>query len=473
MKKIIFTVTLFIFIVSACAASEDAIPSVTSLPTTSNSVNTPVQPTTTIEPSPTPTLVPLGGGGKFIMHINPLLVPEEFSPQKPYAWFSASSDGTNLKHLDYNIWSISPDGKRALVYNQVGVVFLINLDDDSEIMLDDSLFYYFIPRSSVDSQTAFWLPNGDAVVLAGEKANSGKLFVHIVGKDGAMRKLEKPTQIMRKYAAFLFSSPDGKYLYWKNCATISCPQYYVTATDDSEQKQILGSLADVQEMHFSPSGQYATYITSTPVESCFIYNIADGTSTQLLPGENHGLDFCSGGSHWSPNEDKLFGRTKTGFSIFSAPDDEIIKTIPFSEVNVGTCYVANWMPNGDGIFLSTCIDKDNLDGRNLMGGTNNVRLYMRDYVQSIGARLIDISSGKVTEYLDAGFCNAIVSPDSKWILFYQCKGENNLAVNPSQLLNLETQEMTPVFQEFVSDSMEIYSRSSMDVDQSWLVFWLP
>ena len=471
MKKILFVLFLMVFVLSACGTPENSIPTTTSTPT-SSPTETPIPPTATLEPSPTP--MPLGGGGNFIMQINPLLASAEVSSEESAIWFSASTDGTNLERLDWQVWSISPDGKHALTYNADNVVTLKNLDGSSDIPLDESLDYYIIPRSNVGNETTLWLPSGDVVVLAREKDNRTKFSVNIVSKEGKLTKLEKPSQIIKAYATFLFATPDGEKLFWKNCANQSC-KYYVTALDDSEQTQIFGKLGSVQNVYISPSGKYASYVDNSgqKLRGCFIYDIAENTSTQLLPDDGlRGQDYCFGGNHWSPIEDKLFGITPTGFSLLSVPDGEVTT---FSEVNVGSCYIANWTPDGKNIFLSTCTEENtyNENGMGSMGGIDNAYFYIRDFVKSAGARLINVADGKVIEYPDAGFCNTSISPDSKWVLFYQCKDENNLATVSPQLLNLETKEMTPVLQELTSDNPDIYARNGGGVDQSWLVFWTP
>jgi hypothetical protein len=147
------------------------------------------------------------------------------------------------------------------------------------------------------------------------------------------------------------------------------------------------------------------------------------------------------------------------------PDGEITT---FSGINAGSCYVTRWTPDGKSLFLSVCTKEDSYK-QNGMGASFD---YLK-FIQSIGARLIDISDGKVTEYPDAGFCNAVISPDSKWVLFYTCKNEEKLVVYPSQLLNLDTKEMFPLFQGFVSDDPKALTQSNDGLYKGWSVFWIP
>jgi hypothetical protein len=94
--------------------------------------------------------------------------------------------------------------------------------------------------------------------------------------------------------------------------------------------------------------------------------------------------------------------------------------------------------------------------------------------QLLGQRVIDISDGKVTEYPDTGICNAAeISPDSKWVLLFLCTNENNLVVYPSQLLNLDTKEMVPLLQGFVSDDPKALAQSNDGLYKDWSVFWIP
>jgi len=480
MKNFTFFVILTAFVLAACGApaTPTFVPTLPPAPTNTlvpPPTETPIPPTATIEPSPTP--LPLGGGGKLIMKVNPLLVPKEFNAQKPASWFVSSSDGTNLKLLDWQIWSLSPDGKRALTYTgdyPNYKVTLRNLDDTGAVPMDDSLSYFI--NSSY--QTALWLPNGNVVLLAFEPKQQAKISAYIVSPDGKLTKWEKLSQIMKSYAHFLVISPDGENLYWEND---SCPtgggqcksEYYLTKLDDSEQKRILSNVYSFQDMSISPSGQYIVYLDNSyqALNGCFIYKVADGTTTKITPDDKAtGLGYCfSGnrGSHWSPTEDKLFGQNPDGYSVLNVPDGKITT---FPEINAGSCYSASWTPDGKNLFLSVCT-KDNSYKQYGMGG-GVIDEYTK-FVPSIGARLIDISSGIVTEYPDAGFCKTVISPDSKWVLFYLCKNENNLA-NPSQILNLDTKEMVPLFQGFVSDDpMALVQQNGASYYKGWLVFWIP
>jgi len=429
------------------------------------------------------------------MMVGPFLVPKEFNSQvftseftyPSDRWFSALSDGTNLKFLSWDIWSISPDGKRALTYTSDSKVALTNLDGTGEIPLDDSLDYYILPRKMIEHQTALWLPNGNVVVLAFEKEDKTKFSINIVDLDGKLKKLEKPSQIIKKSSTLLFISPDGKYLYWKSadiCGNQTCKnKFYATKLDDSEQKQILIDLKGAQNMHISPSGQYISYIDNSvqPFIPCYIYKVADDTTTKLtLDDGSSATGFCFGGNHWSPTEDKLLGQTQNGYSILNVPDGKI--TTLFG-VDAGSCYLANWTPDGKRVFLSVCTEENSYEkyGAGQMGGLQNN--YPDEFVQSIGARLIDISDGKIAKYPDGGFCNATISPDSKWVLFYLCKNEDDLVVIPSQLLNLDTKEMVSLFQGFVSGNPEaiplINETHGPEAPfiphnefENWFVFWI-
>ncbi len=202
--------------------------------------------------------------------------------------------------------------------------------DVSTRPLDDSLDYY------VNSNyiTAVCLPNGNKIVLAYEKKNPTKISAYIVSPDENLTKWEKPSQIMNKFAHFMFISPDGQKLYWKNvvmCGNRQCKsEFYVTSLDDSEQKRIFTNINGAQDIYISPSGQYISYIDNSfqKLRGCFIYNIADDKSTKLVPdtseyGWVRGMDYCFGENHWSPKDDKLYAKTKTGYSVINVPDGEI------------------------------------------------------------------------------------------------------------------------------------------------------
>ncbi len=469
MKRTLFFLVLTVFVITACGTPSTPVPAPTNthipLPTET------AIPTATLEPSPTP--MPIGGGGKFIMQVAPLLVPKEFNSQESASWFSASSDGTNLELLNWQIWSISPDGKRALTYTSDRKIALTNLDGTTSISLDDSLDYYI----NSNFQTAIWLPNGNIALLAFDKSQSAKILVFLVSPDGKLTKWEKASQIMQEYAELLFLSPNRDELYLKTmCGNNRCnTRYYVISLDDSEQKQILENVNRLQDLYISPSGQYIAYVdTSKNIMNCSIYKIADETTTIITPDDGtSGLDYCFGENHWSPTEDILFGQTKDGISIWEAQNGNIRNVATFLELNAGACYSTNWTPDGKFLFLSVCTetysDYKELRMQKLLGKQDTTL----PFTKSSGQRLINISDGKVIEYPDAGFCESILSPDSKWALLYLCTNEKNVAIYPSQLLNLDTKEMYPVFQGFVSNSPDTLVQPEGFYQKDWSVFWIP
>jgi len=475
-KKFTLFVILTVFVLAACGAPAMPTTEPTLPPAPTNTLvppptETPIPPTATLEPSPTPTPVPLGGGGEFIMQINQVLIPKEFNSQESFRWFSASSDGSNLKMLDWQIWSMSPDGKLALTYTSDYKVSLTNLDGTGSTPLDDSLDYYINSNINSNFQTAIWLTNGNIVLLAFEQKQHNKISVYLVTADGKSKKWEKLSQVMKEFANLLFISPDGEKLYLETfCGNNRCnSQYYVASLDDSEQKQILINVKSFQNIYISPSGQYISYVDNSGqvLRGCFIYKVADDTATKLLPDDGlRGQDYCFGGNHWSPTDDKLFGQNIDGYSILTVLDGNITT---FSEINAGFCYLARWTPNGKHLFLSVCTEK-NFEGEGLSGGFS---LDYEEFRQSIGERLINISDGKVTEYQDAGFCDAVISPDSAWVLFYACKNENKIVVYPSQLLNLDTKEMYPLFQEFIPENPDTLTQPQGFFQKAWSVFWIP
>jgi len=474
-KNFTLFIILIAFVLTACSApaTPTSVPTLPP-PTTTNALishptETPIPPTATLEPSPTS--VPLGGGGKFIMKVNPLLIPKEFNAQKPANWFSASADGTNLKLFDWQIWSLSPDGKRALTYTGDDPnykVTLRTLDGTSAIPLDDSVSYYILPRD----QTAVWLPNGNVVLLAIEPKQRTKISAYIVSPDGKLTKWVKLSQSMNKFAWLLFVSPDGKNLYWAMYGKTA--EIFVTSLDDSQQKRILYNVYSFQDISISPSGQFIVFLDNSNLvlHGCFIYNVADGTTTKITPDDKaKGLGYCfSGdrGTHWSPTEDKLFGQNSDGFSVLNVLDGKITT---FPEINAGSCYSVNWTPDGKNLFLSVCTKENSYKQYGNGGGV--ISEYYSKFVPSIGARLINISTGKVTEYPDAGFCKTAISPDSKWVLFYLCRNEDNIVANPSQLLNLDTKEVVPLLEGFISDDPKATNKSNDDLYKGWSVFWVP
>jgi len=306
-------------------------------------------------------------------------------------------------------------------------------------------------------------------LIASEKKGYGpnsRDSMYILNPDGELTKLEEPSKLMKHYAYFLLPSPDGRNIYWANS---NSKERYVTNLDNMESKRILKKVVGFQDMHISPSGKYIVFLDNSyrTLNGCFIYNVADDTLTKIMPEDgSRGDHFCGFGNHWSPTEDKLFGITRNGYALLNVPDGKIT-TFPGGDAD--SCRIASWMPDGKHIFLSLCTTYDQYG----MGEMNrpNINTRYQDFIQSIGARLMNISDGKVTKYPDGGFCEVIISPDSKWVLFYACKNQEKLIDSPSKMLNLDTKEMVPIFTEFVS------KRTDAPPDQNnqyfWSVTWLP
>ena len=494
MRKLsIVAFMILILSISACGSSKLLSTTLTTLPTnTLISTNTPtstntITPTYTPIPTGTATPVPLGGEGTFVMGTSPHLVPKWFNSQEPFIWYSASSDGSNIKLLDGQIWSISPDGKRALTYttnnnSDQNVVSLTNLDGAGTILLDNSIDY-FICNETTDCHetTAMWLPNGDVMLLGYVKNQHSQISIYIVSPDGLLKKWEKPSLTMKNFADLLFVTPDGKKLIWQNytCANSFCTTsgYYISSLDDSEQEHILPIIFAKQDTYLSPSGQYITYsdYSGGTFRGCYIYKIADGTSTKIPQVSNIPMDFCNNlgtGSHWSPTEDKLWGPTMNGYSIYSVSDGTMNEIATFSDI--GYCF-PRWTPDGKYLFLNDCTDT-----KTKFSDLENMKFFFKSFSdltfnESLGQGLIDISSGKITKFPDTGFCDNVISSDSQWALIYACKNEKDLVVYPSQLLNLNTKVMVPIFNDFVADSNLNISQTSGAIIHNtvWSVFWTP
>lgn len=168
-----------------------------------------------------------------------------------------------------------------------------------------------------------------------------------------------------------------------------------------------------------------------------------------------------------------------GISIWSATDGKIRYVSSYSDIKAGSCGVI-WTPDGKYLFLFVCSEKYSSEQFGIHFSKGDKIL---PFEKSLGQRLVNISTGEVIEYPDAGFCkNAFISPDSKWVLLSFCVNEENLLIYPSQLINLETKEMTPIFQNFLPENPE-YIRNPYafendqplpkDIYKDWYFFWFP
>jgi hypothetical protein len=472
-----FALMILVISISACGSGQSLGPTLTATKTptlTPANTSTPT-PTNTPVPTATSTPVPLGGGGTFIMKVSPNQVPIWFSSQGTMIWYSASSDGSNIKKLGLQIWSISPDGKHILTYPDnnkcyQNEVSLSNLDGIDAIPLDNSIDYYVCYET-----TAMWLPNGTVIVLGYENKQHTKRSIFIVNPDGSLKKWEKPSFVMNDPVSLLFITPDGKNLIWENDTLVNnyvtFSGVYISSLDDSVQKRILPNLGAIQDLFVSPSGQYIMYsdISGFRFNGTYVYKIADGTSTKI-PAD---MSIASDGiSHWSPTEDKLWGTTKDGYAILTLPDGTMNEIATYSDV--GYCF-PGWTPDGKTLFLNDCVDTS-VKFQDL----TNMKYFFKSYPdltfnESLGQELIDISNGKVTKYPDTGFCDSAISPDSQWALLFACKNEKDLVVYPSQMLNLNTKEMVPLFKDFIADSNVTLTQPQGVTVQNkvWSVFWMP
>jgi WD40 repeat protein len=473
--KTTFVLILAVILLTGCAtpaAPLERTPTSTSVPP---STQTSIPPKATLEPTPTPlptpTPIPLGGGGNLILRISPLIKLADMKNNLKIYWISASSDGTVTQVYDYSIWSLSPDGKRALTISKDKKIYLSALDGSSSFLLDDTLQYYLSY-----APTAAWLPNGDVILLAFAKNQPKNISAFVVNPNGEMKRWEELSKVMSNYAFMLFLSPDGKSLYWENevCSGGRCKSsYYVSRLDDSEHKRILTNVLSAQDVHISPSGKYISFIDNSNqiLRGCFLYDVVKDAVIKLLPEEDlRGQKYCFGGNHWSPVEDSLFGIDRTSYSVLNVTTGKIKN---FPGVDAGSCYVANWSPDGKFVFLSICTKENSYQqyGMGAINGEDPNRF--RDFIPSIGGRLIDISAGKVTDYPDGGFCNMSISPDSNWVLFFLCKDKSGEYTFPPELLSLETGEMTPILDKMVTAVFPESDPNNPDDFIVWSVSWLP
>jgi len=427
--KLFYFVVILAFLVSAC--NQATTTPTAELPTIPPTL-TQIPPTITPTLSPTPE--PAGGGGTIFVGVNKLLYPKEFTLDKPFGWFSATSNGSNLKSLDYEeIYRVSSDGKRMLV-KQNGSLVLVNPDGANSKTLDTGTDVY-IPYSS---RGVLWLTNEKIVFLAAPKQSGEKSSMYVVNADGSgLTKLEKPMQDMGDVAVPLFGSNDAKSIYWvtgTDCHDrgICNEKYFVTKVDDTDQNQIWQNIqAASDRVYVSPSGKFILYY------SYFGWSLKNGCILATVEGQTlSAVNNCYAGV-WSPVEDKLLEISWTqknkawlaSYVIWTEPGNQVTK---LPAIDAAYCS-ANWTPDGEKIFLSRCVDNE------VWGRKTNY----------LGSRLINISDGTITEYPDSNMCVTAISPDSKWVISYNCYTSDSKPAS-SQLINLETKEAQPVLEGFVS-----------------------
>jgi formylglycine-generating enzyme required for sulfatase activity len=302
-----------------------------------------------------------------------------------------------------------------------------------------------------------WLKNGMIVLVAYPSNSPKEISIYLVGEDGTgLVKLSKPSEEVVETLRVLFASPDGSSIYWvtgTECHErgICHEKYFWTKLDDSEQRQIWQNVQAASDMVYaSPSGKYMIYYAYfgwSQQNGCVL---ADMEGQLLSAVELDGWSSCSRLT-WSPVEDKLLlrGATKVDgdwhfkYRIWSEPGN-VITELP--GIEAAFCSYSRWTPDGKGIFLSGC-------GETYAGK------------EPLGARLINIEEGAISLYPDTKHCASVVSSDSRWALLYRCiTTEQHIA--PSQLLNLETKELQPVFAGFQSDDAKA-------AKTAWPIYWLP
>lgn len=433
-----------------------------------------LSPTPTFIPSPTAT--PQGGGGTILMGINQLLVPDDIDQGVPFVWLASAADGTNLKKLEFEIYGVSPDGRRMLV-RQGEKITLINPDGSNAVPLGtgkdtllDLSYGFRNDRLILYTKSMIWLSGGRIVFLATDRPGGSKSF-YVVNLDGSgLRRLELSSASALETTRLLFESPDGSGFYWvtgSRCdiRDVCNEKYYFSLLDDSGQQEVWQQIENAgDKVYLSPSGQYlaySAYYGEAPADKirngCYLATLAGELVAKM---ESGGLViFCNKGDRWSPTEDKILGYGWRGsdrgpqkyFVTWSAPNGEITRLPSY---NAGDCYSAEWMPDGRRIFLAVCVE---------------TLTTMSALDKSLGQRMIYIEDMDVVEYPDFGNCDYVLSPDAQWAFFYGCKNlpdSSSVYAYPSQLLNLNTGEAHPVFANFVSNQV-------IPPNEGWWSFWVP
>lgn len=447
--KAIYLVIIFAFVFSACSPKATPSPSPSVVPPSQTPTSTEVPPTFT----PTATPEPIGGGGTILMKVNKLLYPKDISLDKPFNWFSALSDGSNLTAVDYDqIYGFAPDGSRMLV-RQANTLVLINPDGTSPTKLDTGPDV-FLPTVSY---RVLWLTNGKIVFNAAPKESGEKSSIYVVNKDGSgLVKLNQPASEIVGIVGMLFASPDEQSVYWvtgSQCHErgICHEKYFLTRLDDSAQQQVWQNiLAASNRIFISPSGKFITY------DSDFGWSFKNGCFLATIDGQLisavalHGYFYCYTGM-WSSVEDKLLlegwvkekGTYRLDVTVWSEPGNVITKLPAY---NAFYCNPV-WMPDGERLFLHGCTDKE---------PWNKSTKY-------VGSRILNISDGTVTEYPGSNNCYSALSPDSKWAIFFHCQTADS-KMAPSQLMNLVTKETHPIFADFVSGDPKA-------LQEAWPLLW--
>lgn len=468
-----------VFVLSACGTTENSIPSTTDTPT-SSPTETPIPPTATIEPSPTP--APIGGGGTIYMQVNQKIIPEEWNVTNPCGWFSSSSDGSNLSLLEpeMEIYNISPDGKfmivrvggkLAVMETSDGSLKILNTENETYLsktydFIHESLIYY--------AKSVIWLPDDRFVFLA-SAISEGKSIFYISSPDGnSVTKLNQPTSTAEDETALLFlSKNESNKFYWvtgRQCQErgMCDEKYFLSNIDDLEQQQVWQEIKNSGDNIFlSPSGKYiahgAYFGNRDENNGCYLATI-DGEPISKI--EVEGESFCNRGNIWSPKEDKLlaygwetrdeslkntFRYNKKYYVVWTAPDGNTMRLPDFGD-EISDCGAVEWLPDGQHIFFATCTDV-------FYGLATNV----------LGQRLVDVTTNEVKDFPSFGFCNYGISPAANWVLFYSCKTgrtEDKITLS-SQLLNLETGETLPIFEEFMSNN------PIKNATERWTIYWSP
>ena len=326
----------------------------------------------------------------------------------------------------------------------------------TSIQLDDSLNYCI----NCSFQTAIWLSDGRIIIAASQKALQAKMNIYFVSLDGSLTEWKELSQLSKKYVELLFITPNNEQLFWRNHGE---NEYYISSLENSGSINFSPKATRYQDVHISPSGRYVSYVgfTGTNTMACFLYDLSDGSSTKMVfpDGSPISLEYCFGNNHWSPTEDKLFG----DFSTISIPD-YAITSYPHLENEI--CYSTNWTPDGKFLFNTNCTTHGS-------SGSSGLKKYINYFFDTIDSKLINIDDGSITEFQNIGFCDPVVSPDSKWVLLYNCTDALNLVVPTSLLINLETKSMTPVFEDVFSRNRDDLLFPGQPPPTLWTVFWVP
>ncbi len=305
---------------------------------------------------------------------------------------------TGLNGFNF-ILELSPNGDKMLVASYdlsetidptlTGSLFVMGLDGTEAVKLSDNFTYYPSPVIS----GALWLSNDEVAFISGP---IGSTYIHTIHTDGHNEVTRTSlNQFNPRLSPFrLLAFQEGKELYWQNgnigSDTAEISIFPMRSEIDGKNLISLQTIDETAlQWGIAPSGNLIAWGK-------------DVITKEFVQVDQLHLDL----------EPKMF----------------------------------QWSPNGDKLFIQACSENSCSDTISHHIWQPEIINFQDLPINSTSENIIDLSINSKIEW-------AVWSPDQTQLLVYIPDGGTSTKDHPFQVLNLDTLEMSPVFEGLNLDSI--------------------